>query len=124
MKSLKSVFVFILLFAVSTLTAQPASSSSASPSAPSSSSAPPQTSASQTPAKDLRIDLPGSPFGIAAGFLYGYQGVKPYEFMPQLRQLGSGFTKVYLFWNQVEPEKGKFDWTAVDKFTGQLKSPE
>jgi hypothetical protein len=68
--------------------------------------------------------MPGSPFGIAAGFLYGYQGVKPYEFMPQLRSLGAGFTKIYLFWNQVEPQKGKYDWTAVDKFVDQLNSPD
>lgn len=78
----------------------------------------------QTSEKDLKVTTRGSPFGVAAGFLYGYQGVKPYEFMPQIRQLGSGFTKVYLFWNQVEPEKGKYDWTAVDKFVGQLNSPE
>src|SRR5262249_34916940 len=29
-----------------------------------------------------------------------------------------------LFWNQVEPEKGKYDWTAVDRFTGQLQKPD
>ena len=78
----------------------------------------------QTPARDFQITMPGSPFGVAGGFLYGYQGAKAYEFMPQLRQLGSGFTKIYFFWNQVEPEKGKFDWTAVDKFVDQLHSPE
>ena len=51
----------------------------------------------ETLAKDLQITMPGSPFGIAGGFPYGYQGVKPYEFMPQLRQLGSDFTKIYFF---------------------------
>jgi hypothetical protein len=76
------------------------------------------------PAKDHQITMAGSPFGIAGGFLYGYQGTPAYEFMPQLRQLGSGFTKIYLFWNQIEPEPGKFDWTAVDKFVNQLESPE
>jgi len=75
------------------------------------------------PAKTA-ISLPGSPFGAAAGFLYGYQGVGAYDFMPQLHQLGGGFTKVYLFWNQVEPEKGKYDWKAVDRFVEQLGSPD
>ncbi len=75
-------------------------------------------------AVDQRITMPGSPFGIANGFLYGYQGVKAYDFMPQLRQLGGGFTKTYLFWNQVEPKKGQYDWTAVDAFVGQLLTPE
>src|SRR6266700_953197 len=115
MKSMKSVTLFLFLLA-GMLRAQTSPAPSLSPAPPS--------SVAPTPAKDLKITMPGSPFGIAAGFLYGYQGVKAYEFMPQLRQLGSDFTKVYFFWNQVEPEKGKFDWTAVDKFTGQLKSPE
>ena len=76
------------------------------------------------PARDRQITMAGSPFGIAGGFLYGYEGSAAYEFMPQLRHLGSRFTKIYFFWNQIEPEKGKFDWTAVDKFVNQLKSPE
>jgi hypothetical protein len=44
--------------------------------------------------------------------------------MRHVRSLGAGFTKVYLFWNQVEPEKGRFDWSAVDAFLAQLESPE
>jgi hypothetical protein len=71
-----------------------------------------------------RITTPGSPFGIAAGYLYGYQGVEPYTFMPHVRALGGGFTKVYLFWNQIEPEKGRYDWTAVDVMLAQLQSPD
>jgi len=71
-----------------------------------------------------RITLQGSPFGIANGFLYGYQGVTAYEFMPTVRRLGAGFTKTYLFWNQVEPKRGTYDWTAVDAFVNQLKSPD
>jgi hypothetical protein len=70
------------------------------------------------------ITLQGSPFGIANGFLYGYQGVTAYEFMPTVRHLGAGFTKTYLFWNQVEPKRGTYDWTAVDAFVNQLKSPD
>jgi hypothetical protein len=40
------------------------------------------------------------------------------------RDLGAGFTKVYLFWNQIEPEKGRFRWNAVDAFVSQLNSPD
>ena len=76
------------------------------------------------PDSDRRIAMSGSPFGIAGGFPYGYQGVKAYEFIPQLRQLGSDFTKIYFFWNQIEPNKGRYDWAAVDKFVDQLHSPE
>ncbi len=75
------------------------------------------TSASDAP----RITMRGSPLGIANGFLYGYQGVSAYEFMPTVRRLGADFTKTYLFWNQVEPKRGTYDWTAVDAFVNQLK---
>ena len=76
------------------------------------------------PATDLRIKTPGSPLGVAWGFVYGYLNVKPEQFMPQLRQIGGGFTKVGLFWNQIEPQKGRYDWTAVDAFVDQLSSPD
>ncbi len=76
----------------------------------------------ETPAKDLRLTMPGSPLGIAWVFFYGYLGVKPEPYMPQVRDLGAGFTKVYLFWNQVEPQKGRYDWTAVDAFVGPVES--
>ena len=65
-----------------------------------------------------------APLGIAWGFLYGYKGTKAEVYMPQLRQLGAGMTKVYLFWNQLEPEKGRYDWSASDAFVNQLHSPE
>jgi hypothetical protein len=85
----------------------------------------PQNTPSPSPSNEsTRITLPGSPFGIAAGFLYGYHGVPAYDFMPVIRELHGGFTKVYLFWNQVEPEKDRYDWTAVDKILRQLQSPD
>jgi len=65
-----------------------------------------------------------NPFGVAWGFLYGYLGTKAERYMPQVRQLGAKNTKIYLFWNQIEPEKGRFDWTAVDAFVNQLQSPD
>lgn len=67
---------------------------------------------------------PPSPFGVAWFFLYGYAGVPAATFMPEIRGLGADFTKVYLFWQQIEPEKGRFDWTAVDAFVNQLRTPE
>jgi hypothetical protein len=79
---------------------------------------------SEPKTKEIPLTLPGSPLGIAWGFLYGQLGVKAEQFMPQLRDLGAGFTKIYLTWNQIEPQKGKYDWTAVDAFVNQLKAPE
>jgi len=72
-----------------------------------------------TPATDIK-----DPFGIAWGFLYGYSGVPSPKFMPQIRQIGGSWTKLYLIWNQIEPERGRYDWHAVDQFLSQLKSPD
>jgi hypothetical protein len=65
-----------------------------------------------------------SPLGIAWGFIYGAGDVKAHVYMPQLRELGASHTKLYLFWNQLEPEKGKFDWSALDALLNQLDSPD
>ena len=56
-------------------------------------------SMAQTPdAADLRLTMPGSPLGIAWAFLYGYSGIPAAVYMPQMRELGAHFTKVYLIW--------------------------
>jgi hypothetical protein len=78
----------------------------------------------ETGSQDTALGMPGSPLGVAWGFLYGNMGVKAEQFMPQVRELGGGFTKIYLTWNQLEPQKGKYDWIAVDAFMNQLKTPE
>ncbi len=65
-----------------------------------------------------------SPFGVAWFFVYGYYGAPAAVYMPKLAEIGAQFTKVYLFWQQIEPEKGRFDWTAVDAFASQLPAPE
>src|SRR5579885_1458326 len=68
------------------------------------------------------ITMPGAPLGVAWGFLYGFPDenghpmVKAEEYLSQLRKMGGGFTKVYLMWSQIEREKGKYDWGAVDAF--------
>jgi hypothetical protein len=68
--------------------------------------------------------MAGSPFGVAWGFLYGPPWTEAEAYMPVLRQMGAGLTKVNLFWSQLEPEEGRFDWRALDAFVGQLKSPD
>ena len=69
------------------------------------------------------VPEPEKPLGVAWGFLYGYQGVKAERYIPQMRQLGASITKIYVFWNQIEPAKGKYDWSATDAFVNQLHSP-
>lgn len=70
------------------------------------------------------ITLPGHPLGIAWGMLFGHSGAPAGEFVPVVRELGGGFTKVYLFWEQLEPHAGAYDWTALDRYVQQLRAPE
>ncbi|WP_433435000.1 hypothetical protein [Nonomuraea sp. CA-141351] len=58
--------------------------------------------------------------GLNRGFTYGLFG-DPDPFMTHARDLGSRFIRVNLFWSQLEPEPGDFDWKAADAFFDQLQ---
>ncbi|MEV0614767.1 hypothetical protein AB0I81_15665 [Nonomuraea sp. NPDC050404] len=58
--------------------------------------------------------------GVNRGATYGLFG-PPEPFMDQVRALNGRFTRVNLFWSQIEPEPGRFDWTVVDALLGQLQ---
>src|SRR6185369_14176750 len=62
----------------------------------------------------------GIKLGIVRGISYGVFG-PPGEFMPQLRALGAGVARVYVTWSQVEPEPGRYDWTAVSALLAQVE---
>jgi hypothetical protein len=62
-----------------------------------------------------------SPFGVVRGFTYGYAGTGADVFMPQVRELGAGMVRLFLFWGQMEPEPGHYVWDAVDTFLDQLE---
>lgn len=57
--------------------------------------------------------------GIVRGISYGVFG-PPGEFMPQVRALGAHVARAYVTWNQVEPEPGRYDWSAVDALLAQI----
>lgn len=57
--------------------------------------------------------------GIVRGVSYGVFG-PPSVFMQEVRALGATVSRIYLTWNQVEPEPGRYDWTAVDALLAQL----
>jgi hypothetical protein len=57
--------------------------------------------------------------GIVRAISYGMFG-PPEEFMPQLRALGAGLVRVYVYWAQVEPRPGEYDWRVVDALLAQL----
>lgn len=61
----------------------------------------------------------GYDFGVAFGDLY-----KGQRFMPHIRDLNTALTKVYIFWNQIEPSKGQYRWTIIDSFVSQLNESD
>jgi hypothetical protein len=65
----------------------------------------------------------GIRLGIVRGVSYGLFG-KPDQFLPQLRGLGAGLVRVYVYWSQVEPEPGRYSFEAVDAFLDQLDGSE
>jgi hypothetical protein len=67
--------------------------------------------------------LDGVRLGIVRGISYGLLG-KPDRFLPQLRELGAGLVRVYLYWSQVEPEPDRWSFDAVDAFLDQLDGSE
>ncbi len=57
--------------------------------------------------------------GIVRGISYGLFK-KPDEFVPQVRALGAGLVRTYLYWGQVEPRPGEYDFRVVDALLAQL----
>ncbi|WP_328551587.1 hypothetical protein [Streptomyces sp. NBC_00358] len=68
---------------------------------------------------EREADPAGIRLGIGRGISYGLFG-EPDAFVPQIRALGGTLVRVYVYWAQVEPEPGRYDWTAVDAVLGQL----
>ncbi len=69
------------------------------------------------------ISMAGPQIGVAWGFSYGTDTL-PEIFLPELKKMNIHLTKLYLFWQQVEPSKGHFNWSTVDTFLKQLRSPD
>ena len=61
----------------------------------------------------------GIRLGIARGVSYGLFG-PPEPIVGPIRDLGAGLVRTYVYWGQVEPRPGRFDWTSVDALMAQL----
>lgn len=57
--------------------------------------------------------------GIVRGISYGLFK-EPDRFVPQARALGAGLVRAYLYWGQVEPRPGEYDFHVVDALLAQL----
>ncbi|HEY5408095.1 MAG TPA: hypothetical protein VIJ92_13455 [Ginsengibacter sp.] len=73
----------------------------------------------QTKENPATISMAGPSVGVAWGFSYGVDG-PPEIFLPQLNKMNVHLTKLYLFWQELEPVKGQYNWGAVDTFLMQL----
>jgi hypothetical protein len=65
-------------------------------------------------------NLSSSKFGVVRGFTYGYGGAKADIFMPEVRKIGVGLIRLFLYWNQIEPKPCQYVWDSVDTFLNQL----
>ena len=63
---------------------------------------------------------PATTFGIVRGISYGLFG-EPDDWVAQARELGATLIRVYLYWSQVEPRPGEYDWNVVDRLIAQLE---
>jgi hypothetical protein len=72
-------------------------------------------------AEPLRM---GPPLGVSWSPTYGFPPGKAETFAPQARALGAGFTRIGLYWSQLEPKPGEWRWTELDAYLDQIADPE
>jgi hypothetical protein len=61
--------------------------------------------------------------GVVLSISYGLWG-PPDSFLSSARDIGAGLVRVFMYWNQVEPVPGEYDWTVVDALRAQLGDEE
>jgi len=71
----------------------------------------------------VAVAAPG-PMGVSWSPTYGLPPAKAERFMPQARALGASFSRVTLYWSQLEPKPGAPRWADLDAYLDQLDTPE
>jgi hypothetical protein len=69
------------------------------------------------------VEPSGIRVGIARGVSYGLFA-PPEDIVAPIRDLGAGLVRAYIYWSQLEPRPGRFDWTTVDALIAQLTGEE
>lgn len=70
---------------------------------------------------DKRFDRIG--VGLCRAATYGLLGPAD-VFLPVVRRLGGRIVRITLFWSQLEPSPGEYDWSTLDAFLHQLDGDE
>jgi hypothetical protein len=68
--------------------------------------------------------ISADPLGVAWSPVYGFPPAKPETFMPQARRLGASFSRLTLYWSQIEPREGVYRWDELDAYLAQLRTPD
>jgi hypothetical protein len=58
--------------------------------------------------------------GVVRGISYGLFG-PPEDFGAAARDLNARLIRAYVYWHQVEPTPGEYDWTVVDRLLAQVE---
>lgn len=61
----------------------------------------------------------GIRLGVARGIQYGLIA-EPDSFAARAERLGSSLLRVFVYWSQLEPDPGRYDWVAVDAILEQV----
>ncbi|MFI1919473.1 hypothetical protein [Nocardia sp. NPDC020380] len=70
------------------------------------------------------VDIPaGIRFGVVRGISYGLFG-PPDPIAEPVRELGAGVLRCYLYWSQLEPERGHYVWDALDTLLAEFPGDE
>ncbi|MDB5575117.1 MAG: hypothetical protein JWR80_293 [Bradyrhizobium sp.] len=65
----------------------------------------------------------GPPIGVSWSPTYGFPPHKPEAMLPRARAVGASFTRITLYWSQIEPKPGVWRWDELDAYLAQLSRP-
>jgi len=63
-----------------------------------------------------KVQFDENPLGVAYGHMY-----KGNNFLSLIRDLNINSTHINIWWKEIEPSMGHFNWSAVDSFVAQLR---
>ncbi len=72
--------------------------------------------ANGSPADEGRIGAAWQP-------VYGLPPARAVSFVPPIRKLGAGFSRITLYWTQLEPKPGTERWDELDAYLAQIDRP-
>jgi len=69
------------------------------------------------------LEPEGIRLGVVRGISYGLFG-KPDTFAGEARALGARLIRAYVYWSQVEPRPGRWEWDSLDALLDQMEGDQ